>query len=174
MIKKNLFLQLFLALTITLGAQTNVTKHNAGFVFEVSLPDYMSKTIGLNSVASIQFKNVIKDVYGVIIADTREELALAEIKFSSVQEYANDFIKDFLKDEARRKISKPVNRSENGLSVVEYDASYYDKEAKMEIYYCVCLVESGNSYYKVMCWCDAAKKAEFKEDFRKIAYSIKD
>ena len=55
-------------------SQTAFKEEKAGHIFYVSLPDYMSKTIGLNTSATIQFKNTIKDVAGFIIEDNKEEL----------------------------------------------------------------------------------------------------
>lgn len=61
-------------------AQTTLKEHKAGHIFYVSLPDYMSKTVELNSAAAIQYKSAVKDVYGFIIEDNKEELAMAGIK----------------------------------------------------------------------------------------------
>jgi hypothetical protein len=39
----------------------------------------MNKTLGLNSAADIQYKSVVKDVYGFVIYDTKEDLALVDM-----------------------------------------------------------------------------------------------
>ena len=54
---------LIIALLLTntaIFAQATFKEYKAGHVFYISLPDYMSKTAGLNNAAIIQFKNVIK------------------------------------------------------------------------------------------------------------------
>ena len=55
--------------------------------FTVNLPDYMSKTGGINNAATIQYQSVVKDVYGFVILDTKEELSLVEMNFGSVNEF---------------------------------------------------------------------------------------
>ena len=50
-------------------SQTNFKDYTAGHQFNISLPDYMTKTIGLNSDATIQFKNNVKDIAGFVIED---------------------------------------------------------------------------------------------------------
>lgn len=175
--KKNcnlVLLALILVFSQGILAQSNFQNFKAGMVFNISLPDYMSKTIGLNSAATIQFKSVVKDVYGFVITDPKEDLALAEMKFGSVKEYAEDFINEFLKDEDQRKISKAVTVKKGEVNIVEYDASYYDKDSKIEIAYVVGLVETKNSFYKVLCWSAGENKEKFKADFEKIIYSIKE
>ena len=156
------------------NAQTTLKNYKAGHTFDLSLPDYMSKTGGLNSSAAIQYKSLVKDVYGFVIFDTKEELELIEYKFASVNEFYEDFIKDFLKDEPKRTLSKPVPSSKNGINFIETDLTYYDNDAKAEIYYLVGVVETPKAYYKVLSWCVAENKKNFKADFQKIIYSLKD
>lgn len=159
---------------INSNAQTPFKQYKAGHSFDLSLPDYMSKTGGLNTSAAIQYKSLVKDVYGFVIFDTKEELELIEYKFASVNEFYEDFIKDFLKDEPKRTLSKPIASSKNGINFIETDLTYYDNDAKAEIYYLVGIVETPKAYYKVLSWCAAENKKNFKADFQKIVYSLKD
>ena len=155
-------------------SQTKMTEYKAGQIFYVSLPDYMSRTIGINSSATIQYKNAVKDVYGFVIVDSKDEMALADLKYSSINEFYDDFIKDFLVDEEKRKVSKPIYTSKGELHFVESDASYYYKDAKAEIFYLVGVVETKSTYYKVLSWVLADNKEKFKADFQSILYSIRD
>lgn len=171
--KINFLTCVFVALfSLSISAQTQ--EYKVGQVFYVNLPQYMNKTIGLNDVASFQYKNEVKDVYGFIIIDSKEELKLAELNFSSINEFYDHFISDFLKDEENRKISQPIFTKNGDIGFVECDASYFDKNANIEIYYLVGIVETKNNYYKVISWSSAENKNKFKEDFRKIVYSLKD
>lgn len=155
-------------------AQTNLKEYKAGHIFTVSLPDYMSKTIGLNSASTIQYKSVVKDVYGFIIIDTKEELSLAEMSYASINEFYEAFITDFLKDQDNRKVSEPKYIKKGSANFVECDVTYFDKDANIEIYYLVGIVETKLSFYKVLSWSAANNKDKFKTDFQKILYSIKD
>lgn len=154
--------------------QSDLKVFKVGHTFNVSLPVYMSKTGGLNSAAALQYKNTVKDVAGFIIYDTKEELHLVEMEFASITEFYEEFIKDFLKDEEKLTISQPVSKKKGEINYLECDASYYDKEVEMEIYYLVGIVETPKSYYKVLSWCSLQNKDKFKEDFQKIVYSISD
>lgn len=170
--------KLFVLLTTTLLfftgalAQTELKQYKAGHVFDVSLPDYMSKTAGINSASAIQYKSVVKDVYGFIIFDTKEKLNFLELNYTTTKEFYDDFIKDFLKGEPKRKVSEPVAKKIGDISFIETDVTYYDKDAKSEIYYLVGIVETKTSFYKVLSWCTGENKDKFKEDFQKIIYSI--
>jgi hypothetical protein len=168
-----LIASLVLLTTITF-AQTEFKQYKAGHTFDISLPSYMSKTGGINNAATIQYQSVVKDVYGFVILDTKEELSLVEMNFGSVNEFYEDFIKDFLKDEKKRKISKPIAQTKGNINFIEVDASYYDKDAKTEIFYLVGIVETSKAYYKVLSWSTVENKDKFKADFQQIMYSIKD
>jgi hypothetical protein len=160
--------------TTTTFAQTTMKEYKAGHVFNVSLPDYMTKTTGLNDDATIQFNNTIKDIAGFIIYDTKDELELVQMKFSSVNEFYDVFVKDFLKGQKKRTISQPIYQTVGDNKYVECEASYYSKESKIDIYYYVGIVETKNAYYKLLCFGGMDSKEKYKADFQKILYSIKD
>jgi hypothetical protein len=155
-------------------AQANWKTHKAGHVFDIDIPEYMSRTIGLNSASAIEYKSTVKNVYGFVIFDTKEELAVADMKYFSITEFYEDFMKDFLKEEEVKNISKPTSLKKGDNQIMECDVTFLDKESKVEIYYLVGIVETKKSYYKVLSWAAADKKATFKADFQKILYSIKD
>ncbi len=167
------FVMMMAFLSMPVFSQTKVKEYKVGHIFNVSLPDYMNKTAGLNSAASIQFKNTIKDVAGFIIEDNKEELRLAEMTYGSITEFYDDFIKDFLKDE-EKKISKPFSKKVGKTNFIETDVIYFEKESKVELYYFVGIVETPTAFYKILCWSTAENKDKFKSDFQKILYSLKD
>lgn len=169
-----LLLTTFLLLTTPIFSQTNLKEYKAGHVFNISLPDYMTKTSGLNNASAIQYKSTVKDVYGFVVFDTKEELSIIEMNYSNITEFYDDFIKDFLKDEKKRSVSNPLTQKIGEINFIETDVSYYDKDAKTEIYYLVGIVETKNSFYKVLSWSTLENKNKFKADFQKILYSIKD
>jgi hypothetical protein len=134
----------------------------------------MNKTAGLNSAAAVQFKSVVKDVYGFVIYDTKEELTFLEMQYASPKDFYEDFIKDFLKDEDKRKVSDVKYTTKGEIKYAESDASYYDKDAQAEIYYLIGVVETKTAYYKVLSWCTLENKDKFKADFQAIMYSLRD
>lgn len=160
--------------TTTTFAQTTMKEYKAGHVFNVSLPDYMTRTTGLNDAATIQFNNTVKDIAGFIIFDTKDELELVQMKFSSVNEFYDVFIKDFLKGQKNRTISQPSFQTIGDNKYVECEASYYSKESKIDIYYYIGIVETKNAYYKLLCFGGMDSKEKYKADFQKTLYSIKD
>lgn len=169
------FITALLVLSALLSqAQTTMKPYTVGHPFNISLPDYMTRTTGINTSASIEFKNTVKDVYGFVIVDDKETLRLAEMSFSGVQEFYEDFIKGFMEGEEKVKKSTAVTKKEGTATFLEADVSYFDKDAKTEIYYLIGVVETPHAFYKVLSYCSLENKAKFREDFRKILYSLRD
>lgn len=148
--------------------------YTVGFPFSISLPDYMTRTAGMNSNSAFEYKNTVKDVYGFVVMDDKETLKLAELNFSSIDEFFEEFIKEFVEGEEKVKQTKAVSRQVGNVKYLESDVSFYVKDAETEIYYLVGVVETSKSYYKVISWCTLENKAKFREDFRKILFSVKD
>jgi len=161
-------------ITSTTFAQTALNEYKVGHIFHVSLPDYMSKTTGINDAAVVQFKNSVKDIYCFIIVEDKEEMELSQVKFSSIDEYYESFVKGFLVKEKKRNISQPFSQSIGDNKFIECDATYYDKDAKMDIYYFVGIIETKLAFYRVYCFGNLESKEKYKADFQKILYSIKD
>ena len=96
------------------------------------------------------------------------------MNYSSINEFCEDFAKDFLKDEKKKTFSYPEYKKIGDINFAEFDATYYDKEAKTEIYYLIGIVETKTSYYKVLSYTSKENKDKFKADFQSILYSLKD
>jgi hypothetical protein len=168
------YLMLLAAVTL-LASQSfaQATKeYKAGHIFSITLPDYLARTTGLSDAASFQYKNSVKEAYGIIIIDDRAELDIMELKFSSLKEFYDDFISTFLDGEEKRTISEAKYTTKAGINYVECDASYYDPEDKISIYYLVGIMETKTAFYKVVSWCMAEDKDKYKADFQKILYSV--
>jgi hypothetical protein len=171
---KNIVLAVSLFSVTFSFAQTGTKPLTVGHPVTISIPDYMNRTVGINSSALIQYKSEVKDVYGFVIEDLKEELKLAELNYVSINEFYEEFIKDFLEGEEKTTQSKPIASQKGGINFIEADISYYDKEAETYIYYLIGIVETKTSFYKVLSYSTLENKAKFKADFQKILYSLKD
>jgi hypothetical protein len=172
--KKLIYTSVLLFFTTLALGQTAMKPHTVGHPVYVSLPDYMNRTIGLNDDAIFQYKSEVKDVYGYVIEDNKEELKLAEMNFTSITEFYDEFIKGFVEGEEKVTQSKPVSQKKGEINFIEADVSYYSKEAKTDIYYLIGIVETKTAFYKILNYCTLDNKAKFKADFQKILYSLKD
>lgn len=157
-----------------LQGQATFKEHKAGHVFYLSLPDYVQKTMGLNDAASLQFRNDELAVYGIVIVDDKSEMKDFDMSFASLEDYYKDFAGNFLKDLDRRRVGLPVSKTQGSVKFMECDASYYDKELGGELAYLVACAETPTAFFKIICWTTMGNRIKYKEDFRKIIYSLRD
>jgi hypothetical protein len=61
-----------LLFSVIATGQTTFNQYKAGNVFDIAVPDYMTRTIGLNDVATVQYKNSVNDIY-TIVEDSKED-----------------------------------------------------------------------------------------------------
>ncbi len=165
---------ILILIALPIFAQTIFKEIKAGHTFNISLPDYMSKSIGMNAASILEYKNVVKGVFGIVICDSKEELELAEMKFTTINEFFDFNFKDYLKDEENRKISEPITQKKGDISYSECDLYYFDKDPGADIYCLLGVVETKTAFYQVISYVNAADKDKYKPDFQKILYSIND
>jgi hypothetical protein len=158
--------------TATRAQDTNPVK--AGNVFYVNLPDWLRKTRGLNTAATLQYKNAVKEVYGFVVEDTKENLALDEVQVSSINEFYENFVNAFVKIKEKLNGLKPKYLKKGEISFIECEFSTEASEAMPAIYYLVGIVETKSSYYKVISWTLAENKEKYKQDLQRILYSVRD
>lgn len=171
--KKYLTFILLLILCKSTTAQALMDKYKVED-FTVSLPDYMSKTGGLNNDAAIQFRNMVRDVSGYVIKEGKSVKLFDDPANHDINQVYDQFIKDFLIDKKERKISL-VSVSTNGdVKFMNTDLTFLDDETMIYYYYFIGIVETKNSFYKVICASTLDTRNLFKSDFQKIFYSIKD
>lgn len=155
-------------------AQPVFKEYKVGHPFSIKLPDYMQKTIGLNEAAVFQFKCSEKDMAGIVMVDSKDELRMAGLTFANPEEFYADFVKDFLVEEESKKITFPLSKEMGPLNFVEAEASYWDKELKMGIAYFIGVVETPLAFYQLLCWGSIENENKYKPDFQAILYSIRD
>jgi hypothetical protein len=89
-----------LLFSVIATGQTTFNQYKAGNVFDIAVPDYMTRTIGLNDVATVQYKNSVNDIYTIV--EDSKRMAIAAIFYASIQEFQEEFEKDFIKDEEKK------------------------------------------------------------------------
>ncbi|WP_299709159.1 hypothetical protein [uncultured Pontibacter sp.] len=153
-------------------AQTKFAERKGGHAYKMDIPDYMVKTFDLNDVASLQYYNKTKEAYTIVVDDEKEHLELLGMKFTSAEEFLNNFAADYKKEEKKRKLGKTRSFEANGNNVAQTELRWKDEEG--EFFMLISAVETKTHFYKVLCWTLAANEAQLKEDFKQLSASIQD
>lgn len=63
-----------------------------GNLFSMTLPSYMTKTDSLNDVASLEYQNTIRELYTIVIVETKKEYQQSLQEHELNEKYPNDLI----------------------------------------------------------------------------------
>ena len=152
-----------------------------GTPFKISYPTSYLKTYDLNSDASLQIMNAIKEKYTIIIQDDRESLKDLKLEFTDNEEALNYYAKSIaegLADNKKKKISKIKNFKIGDYNasemIIEGQTSDEETGELMSLFYFYTLIETPNNYYQVLSWSKLEDREKYEEEFRNIAKSFKE
>jgi hypothetical protein len=157
-----------------IAAQTKTKSISTGHVVTFDMPEYMDPTVGLNAASFLQYANVVKDVYSYAVEDAKSDLVLAELKYASLKEYYDDFIKDFLTEEEKKNLTTAKEFTKNGVKYIQSDVVYFNAEIEKNIYYSMTVAETPTYFYKILSFTSADNSEAYKADFFQLASSLKE
>jgi len=146
--------------------------------YSINLPSYMKKATSLNDEASLQYQNIFKEVYTIIIDESADEFI--EV-FKELNEYDENesilinyrrvqlsFISENmdLKDQST---PKPININGHDSELVSLEGNIDD----VEIYYLLGFVQGKEKMYMIMTWTLLSRKDKYHKDLEDIITSFK-
>jgi hypothetical protein len=157
--------------TFTSFAQQFETKIG-GHEYTLEVPDYLKRTFDLNDVATLQCKNILKDVYLIVIEDDKKELESLEIDFPSTTDFLNYFVKDYNTEAEDRTQSEVVEFENNGNNFSQVELTFKDEAG--EYFMLITAVQTKTHFYKIMNWTKLVEKDIYYADFKRTAKSLQD
>ncbi|MFD2585299.1 hypothetical protein ACFSQJ_00045 [Croceitalea marina] len=147
--------------------------------YEVKLPKYMKEAQNLNDEASLQYQNIFKETYFVVIDEPKEEfkevfLDIGEYDESLplIKNYKNaqlEFFKESLTTyEFINESSKKINGKD--AEVVAFDGKV--QGVIYDISYLFTFVEGDDKAYMLMAWTLKNKRDKYQETFEYISDSF--
>jgi hypothetical protein len=167
--KKTILFLSILCISFHLYSQS-FSSQKGGNCFTIDIPDYMTKTYELNDNSSIQYINISKEAYMIVIEDSKEQLESKGMKFVSPKDFLENFLNDFKKDNNKRKLSAYVNFESNGNKHSQVEFTW--EQEGTEFYMLLTIAETNKHFYNIMCWTIMDNKKMLKDDYLKISKSI--
>lgn len=171
MTKTKLLVILLSLISCSVYSQGFSTKQG-GHCYSMDIPDYLTKTYDLNDDASLQYQNVTKEAYVIVIDDYKDQLEALGMKFLSAQEFLDNFVNGYNTEAANRQLGEVSVFESNGNGHAQVELTWQEEE--VQFYMLITAVESQGHFYKVMCWSLLENKDKLKNDFLAISKSIKD
>lgn len=184
-------LKLFLLITITFivvscnsKKEPNPLKNNyerikVKGIYAMDVPKFMEIAKNLNKDATLEYQNLEKEMYAIVIGESKKEII---DKFTKLNQYnhkksvAENYQKIQMNDIKTKakllNVSTPENLDLNGL-----DAQYVEADAKVPnfkkfISYDFAFVEGNKNVYMIMCWTLKDRAHEHQKHFKAMIDSF--
>lgn len=148
--------------------------------YEMALPKYLTKTSELNSDASLQYQNTLKEAYIIVIDDNKQEfveafkaLGMYDSTKSILENYRETQMGNFHKTVKVNNESTIRPLTINGLNaqMLEIDAKVEGIEP--EVSYFFGFIEGKKNLYMVMPYTSKKKKERLRGDFEEAIKSFR-
>lgn len=172
-----LFLILTTALLVSCNNDTQTVKVEDKYSIE--LPEYLDKTSDLNKEASLQYQNMVKELYVIVIDEPKSALAVALEENSLTETYSSDLngysklITDGM--DASIKIKKKPEFTDTTIN--GYKArllSFEGVNQGYRVYWKLAFIEGNDHYYQIMAWTKAESKGKYEKEMTEIINSFKE
>ncbi len=176
----SLYILIFLVFFFS-GCDTKTTYEtiNTDQKYSLELPSYLQKGTDLHDDASLQYQNLLKEFYIVVIEDNKEDLNNLIDENEIADLYSKDFTgySDLLVEGFKENPDVGFDGKFTEWKIGTLDAKYFKLSAQVEgldVFYHYTLIEGKNTYYQVMQWTLADRKDAYKDEMEKIAKSFKE
>lgn len=147
--------------------------------YSISLPNFLSKSKTLNDDASLQYQNLLREFYVIVIDETKEEVHDLVNNDDNLFHISTDF--DGYKRLITENMSLAINFNKvtveettkiNGMTA--YVQSMEGNLQGHDIFYKIGLVEGKDHYYQIFVWTLLDKKSEYESIMDDILNSFKE
>ncbi len=175
--KKMKLILLGLGLVLLFNAcESNIKLKQKSFdnIFEIGLPDYLAKTDLDNPDAILQYGNLIKGLYAMMIYEPKTDLTAAGLDYS-IEDYA-DFnlgnIKASLENPKVQRVS--TFKKVNGIDCIAYKIWGVFPEINEEMFYYLTIFKTDLNYYSFHTWTMASRESTHINVMEKMINSFKE
>ncbi|MBN4072921.1 hypothetical protein JYT74_02655 [Crocinitomix catalasitica] len=149
--------------------------------YKMHIPDYMEQAYTLNEEASLQYQNIVKETYCIIIDEPKDEFV--EV-FELMGDYDNSksvidnysgvqvgFLTEGIDVSVQ---TDPKSKKINGLAAVIVEIEGMAQGVLYEIFYYLTFIEGADDLYMIMAWTLQESKDEYKATFAKMVESFEE
>ena len=145
--------------------------------YAVELPSYLSESKQLNDDASLQYQNIFKELYIIVIDENKKEMESSLSDNGLDEIYSNDFegYTELLSTNLASNVAMK-NKTEKDTLINSLQAKILKFEGKVEdinVFYEVVYINGIDDYYQVMTWTLLEKKSEFEPIMDKMIQSFR-
>lgn len=173
---KKYIIFLVMVLLVKLNAQTESETITVGHLYSISVPKMLMRTYDLAEGNSLQYQNKAKELYLIVVDESKEQLKALDLVCNSVDDYYELITSNFNKDYKNFKLIAKNNYQAGEQKIVQTEFTYSleDNGTDIEIYVCQDYVETKDYFYKVVSWTLPANIEKYGNLMRGISKSIRE
>ncbi|WP_291721852.1 hypothetical protein [Bernardetia sp.] len=147
--------------------------------YSLALPDFLSETDSLNPNASLQYQNLNKELFVIVIEEDRQDFTRKIIENKAEEVYPPNLkgytdivyhsIGETIKISAKTDI---IDLEINGLAAKNFTIQGQTQD-RISVYYSFTLVKGKEKYYQIAQWTAKNQKSLFEKQMTEIAASFK-
>lgn len=148
--------------------------------YQLSVPTYMTEAKSLNDVASLQYQNVFKETYVIVIdedkqnlIDTFFELGEYDTLMSVSKNYCNIQMKMLQENMTVVSQTTPSAVKIGTLDAHQVEMVGTSGDVKQEIAYFLTFIEGEEKVYMIMSWTLKNRKDKYSKTFAEVSNSFK-
>ncbi len=147
--------------------------------YTMELPEFLTKTTTLSEEASLQYQNIPREIYIMVIDEPKSELkeviaanALEDYYTTNLDGYAQLLYNGI---DSRTNLDSMPNLKSKKLNGLDAKTCAFTGTVQgLHIYWSLAFVEGKNNYYQVMTWTLLNKKEEYKDIMDAMTNSFKE
>lgn len=169
--KKGLFL-LLLTVIFSCNQETTFSEVNVNNRYSILMPSYMKPCNDIQKDASLQYQNLEKDVYAIVIDEKKVTMQDYDLNFNLDTYYNNISSQGFSESIKNGKISIPGRQEINGNKALIADIS--GKLEDNDVYYKFAVIETPYEFYQILTWTRESHRQKLEKDMIKMIESFKE
>lgn len=152
--------------------ETVFTEVKVNDTYTILMPEYLTPGTALHEKASLQYQNTEKEMYAMVVEESKEEMQNYGLDYDLETYFTNIVSKPFTEKIKNGKVSIPGKMDINGKNalITEITGNINDTD----IYYKMAVIETPATFYQVLIWTRADRKAETEADMMKAIGSFRE
>jgi hypothetical protein len=140
--------------------------------YSVAIPEYLQPCADLHPDASLQYQNMEKDIYAIVIDEKKITMQNYDLDYDLDLYFNNIVSQPFLESIKDGKVSPPGRQKIDGHNALV--ANITGKIQDNEVFYKLALIETPYEFYQVLIWTHLDDKEKIEPDMIKIIESFKE
>jgi hypothetical protein len=140
--------------------------------YSLSIPDYLQACTDIHKDASMQYQNVDKDIYVMVIDEKKKTMQDFNLDYDIDTYFNNIASQGFTENIKDGKVSIPGRQTISGNKALIAEVT--GKIEENEVYYKLALIETPYEFYQILAWTRAKNKENLEGDMIKMIESFKE